>query len=183
MNPKLAAPFVVDFPVLKDFSLHEDKRVNYFAGTAIYKKEIVLNTANLNDKHVMLDLGTVNDIVSIKLNGKDLGVLWYPPYRIDVTHVLKAGANALEISVTTNWANRLIGDEQEPADFEWGTDRAEKGRAMKAYPDWFIKNEPRPSAGRKTFSVWYYYRKDSKLVPAGLVGPVRFIVQDKVNLN
>ncbi|HMI02982.1 MAG TPA: hypothetical protein VK541_10900 [Pedobacter sp.] len=52
---------------------------------------------------------------------------------------------------------------------------------MKSYPDWFIKHQPRPSK-RKAFSIWYYYRKDSKLVPAGLAGPVRFIFEDTVNL-
>ncbi|HQR93720.1 MAG TPA: hypothetical protein PLZ97_10235 [Sediminibacterium sp.] len=65
----------------------------------------------------------------------------------------------------------MIGDEQEPADFEWGNDRGDKGHAMKAYPDWFIKNESRPSK-RKTFSIWYYNRKDTPLQPAGLAGPV-----------
>jgi hypothetical protein len=78
----------------------------------------------------------------------------------------------MEISVTTNWANRLIGDEQEPADFEWGDDRGEYGRAMKSFPDWFVQNKPRPSQGRKTFLLWYYYRNGSELKPAGLVGPV-----------
>jgi hypothetical protein len=42
--------------------------------------------------------------------------------------------------------NRLIGYEQEQADFERGKDRGEKMcRAILAYPDWFIKNLPRPS--------------------------------------
>jgi len=32
-----------------------------------------------------------------------------------------------------------------PADFEWGKDQDEKmGMVMLAYPDCFIKNEPRP---------------------------------------
>ena len=106
------------------------------------------------------------------VNQKDLGVLWYPPYKKDITTALKVGDNTLDITVTNNWANRLIGDEQEPADFEYGTDRGDRGRALKEYPEWFIKNKPRPSQGRKAFTNWYYYRKDSPLQPAGLVGPV-----------
>jgi hypothetical protein len=67
---------------------------------------------------------------------------------------LKKGDNKITVYVTTNWANCLIGDEQYPSDFEWGTDRGEQmGRAMKAYPDWFIANQPRPSQGRKTFNI------------------------------
>jgi hypothetical protein len=49
---------------------------------------------------------------------------------------------------------------------------------MKVFPDWFLHNTQRPSQGRKTFNVWYYYRKDSPLYPAGLLGPVRLIKED-----
>ena len=172
-QPKLDSPFTKTFTSLTDFSLNPENRIKYFAGTAIYKNQLTIPAAAFTGtKQLMLDLGSLNDIVSVKINGKDLGVLWYPPYVIDISSAAKLGINTLEISVTNNWANRLIGDEQEPADFEWGIDRGARGRAMNAYPDWFIKNQERPSKGRKTFSIWYYYQADSKLKPAGLTGPV-----------
>lgn len=180
--PKTDQQFELDFPELIDFSRHSNKAVNYFAGTATYRKQIMLDAASLKERTV-LDLGEMNDIAEVRINGKSAGVLWYPPYRTDITGLLVAGENDLEILVTTNWANRLIGDEQEPADFEWGKDRGEKmGRALLAYPEWFVKNEPRPSQGRKTFSIWSYYRKDSPLKPAGLVGPVRLVPESEVEL-
>jgi hypothetical protein len=49
---------------------------------------------------------------------------------------------------------------------------------MKAFPDWFINKQPRPSKARKAFVLWYYYRPDSKLKPAGMVGPVKIKVRD-----
>ena len=108
---------------------------------------------------------------------KKAATLWYPPYRMDVTDYLKEGENLVSVVVTNNWANALIGDERFEPDFEWGTDRGENyGRAMKAFPDWFLKGEPRPSP-RKTFVIWSYYRKDSPLQPAGLVGPVNIEIQ------
>jgi hypothetical protein len=182
--PKLDKPFEMDFPELIDFSKHSNKAVNYFAGTATYHKTVNIESGLLEKgQKIMLDLGEMNDIAEVKMNGKNLGVLWYPPYSVDITDALKKGENELEIAVTNNWANRLIGDEQEPADFEWGKDRGEKmGRAMLAYPEWFIKNEPRQSQGRKTFSIWYYYRPDSQLKPAGLVGPVKLVVDSVVQL-
>jgi hypothetical protein len=180
--PKLDQPFELDFPELIDFSIHSNKMVNYFAGTATYLKSLSIDAASAKGR-IMLDLGEMNDIAEVRVNGKSAGVLWYPPFRTDITRLLKTGENKLEILVTNNWANRLIGDEQEPADFEWGKDRGEKmGRAMLAYPDWFVKNQPRPSQARKTFSIWYYYRKDSPLKPAGLVGPVRLITETEVKL-
>ncbi|MCX6873867.1 MAG: glycosyl hydrolase [Verrucomicrobia bacterium] len=107
----------------------------------------------------------------------------YPPFRMDVTAALKAGANMLEIRVTNTWANRLIGDEQEPEDSqwtEWETFRDFGGYAMKAYPDWFVKNQPRPSPGRKCFVTYNYFKKDTPLFPAGLLGPVQWIVENEV---
>jgi hypothetical protein len=180
-QPKLEQPFVLNFPALVDFSEHNDSRVKYFAGTATYETTFTAGELK-EDKQYLLDLGQLNDIVSVSLNGKQMGVDWYPPYQLDITSAIKTGENKLEIAVTTNWANRLIGDEKEPADFEWGADREQFGRAMKAFPDWFINNQPRPSKGRKAFVLWYYYRPDSKLRPAGLVGPVKLIARHTKNL-
>ncbi len=182
--PKLGTPFQLAFPKLIDFSNHDNKEVNYFAGTATYKQTVKISPKELaKGKRIVLDLGELNDMAQVKINGADKGVLWYPPYKMDITNALKAGDNTIEIAVTNNWANRLIGDEKEPADFEWGRDRGEKsGRAMKGYPDWFLKNEPRPSQGRKTFSIWYYYRDNSPLQPAGLVGPVKLVSVSEVKL-
>ncbi|MGV8092107.1 MAG: glycosyl hydrolase [Mangrovibacterium sp.] len=183
--PKLGNPFRLVFPHLIDFSRHDSKEVNYFAGTATYAQTITINAKEIaKGKRIVLDLGEMNDIARVKVNGKDKGVLWYPPYQLDITDELKGGKNQVEIAVTNNWANRLIGDEKEPSDFEWDTDQGTNtNRAMKGFPEWFIKRQHRPSQGRKTFSVWYYYyRGDSNLQPAGLVGPVRLISIAEVNL-
>jgi hypothetical protein len=157
---------------LVDFSKHTNPSIKYFAGTATYTKTFTINSNDIQPSvKWILNLGVVNDIVVVFVNNKKVGTLWYPPYSIDVSNFLQQGDNEVKIEVTNNWVNRLIGDEQEPADFEWGSDRGDKGHAMKAYPDWFIKNQSRPSK-RKAFSIWYYNRKDSPLQPAGLVGPV-----------
>jgi hypothetical protein len=175
--PKLAQPFNMIFKELKDFSLSGDTRIQYFAGSAVYKNSFRMSGVNTNNQY-LLDLGTMNDIASIKINGVDLGVTWYPPYVVDVSKAIRNGTNEIEITATNNWANRLIGDEKEPADFEWGADRDELGRAMKSFPDWFVKDKPRPSAGRKSFVLWYYYRTNSQLKPAGLVGPVKLVTRE-----
>jgi len=117
----------------------------------------------------------VHDLARVTLNGKDLGVIWHAPFTVDLSPAIRKGNNELEIAVTNTWHNRLVGDEQHPADFEWGEDRNEKGHAMKAYPDWFIKRQERPETGRKCFVVWYYHRKDTPLVKSGLLGPVKII--------
>lgn len=178
--PKLAQSFTKELPALIDFSLHPDPAIKYFSGTATYKKEITIDESSQGkNKQIILDLGELNDIAELTVNNRKVGVLWYPPYKADITPWIQSGNNTVEIAVTNNWANCLIGDEQYPVDFEWGKDRGkEMGRAMKAFPDWFLKKQQRPSKDRKTFSIWYYHRKDSPLQPAGLVGPIQLIKQD-----
>jgi hypothetical protein len=177
--------FQLEFTTLIDFANHHDPAVRYFAGTATYRRSLdIAADALTGSQRVVLELGELHDIAGLRVNGKYAGILWHPPYSADITTMLEAGENQLEISVTNNWANCLIGDEQEPADFQWGEDRGlGMGRAMRAYPDWFVKNQPRPSQGRKTFSVWYYYRHDSPLKPAGLIGPVRFVPASEIAVS
>ena len=178
-EPKLDSAFERDVAEPMDFSQQTDPALRYFASTAIYRKEVSLPDTLLQaGKQILLDLGEMHDLATVRVNGQAVDTLWYPPYCTDITRPLKSGSNQLEIAVTTNWANRLIGDEQYPADFEWGQDRGRSmGRAMKAFPDWFIEKRPRPSKERKAFLIWYYHRADSPLQPAGLIGPVRLIEQ------
>lgn len=184
--PKLGEPFSKVFPALQDFSKSDSKEVKYFSGSATYRKKIAVSAASLQGRRTVLDLGVMNDIAQVRVNGKDAGVLWYPPYTADITDCLKAGDNDLEIVVTDNWANQLIGDEQEPRDFavgdnvDWGA--GSFGCPLNNYPEWFVKGQARPSQGRKAFTTWYYFSKDTPLKPAGLVGPVRLIMQSEFEL-
>jgi len=174
--------FTKSFSELADWSKNEDKRVKYFSGTAVYENSFVIANENHNPL-VILDLGEVHDMATVEINGKEIAVLWFSPFKIDISDYVKTGKNFIKIYITNTWANRLIGDEQYPADFEWGTDRGEEGRAMKSFPNWFLKNKPRPEKNRKTFNLWYYYRKDSELQPAGLLGPVKLFFRQSNDQN
>lgn len=106
-------------------------------------------------------------MAQVRLNGKDLGILWTPPFAVDVTDVLKPGPNQLEIDVVNLWPNRLIGDEQLPED----SDRNPDG-TLKSWPAWVLDGNPSPT-GRSTFSMWRLWKKDDALLPSGLLGPVK----------
>jgi hypothetical protein len=105
-------------------------------------------------------------MAAVGLNGKDLGVLWKPPYRVDVTEALKPGDNAIEIRVTNLWVNRMIGDEDLPEDSERNADGT-----LKAWPQWVLDGKPSPT-GRFTFTTWRLWKKSDALVASGLLGPV-----------
>jgi len=160
------APMSVTLQKLVSWTDHPDNGVRYFSGTAAYSKTIELGADRLKSgRELWLDLGTVKNFAEVSLNGQDLGVLWKPPFRANLTGAAHPGANALVVKVTNLWPNRLIGDEQLPADCEWDGDQ------LKAWPQWLLENKPSPT-GRLTFTTWHHWKKDSALLESGLLGPV-----------
>jgi hypothetical protein len=93
----------------------------------------------------VIDLGEVKNIAEVVVNGKNIGTLWKKPFRLDITDALKKGQNTVEIKVTNLWVNRLIGDAQ-------------------------------PGVEKKiTYTTMPFYQADSKLLPSGLMGPVKVV--------
>jgi hypothetical protein len=185
LAPAVGVKKLIELSALKLLSESTDAAVKYFSGTATYRTTVNVDAALLGaGKRLELDLGDVRDLVTVRVNGKNIGVLWNAPFACDITSALQSGANTLELAVANTWHNRLIGDEQFPPDFEFGTDRgADKGRALKAYPDWFVKNQPRPETNRLVFVNWFYHRKDTPLIPSGLIGPVQLIPRAEMILK
>ena len=166
--PGWGAPNSVTLPSLSSWSTHPDKGVRYFSGSATYLKEFDLSSSMVgNGKVLNLDLGTVKNFATVKLNGKNLGILWKAPFAVDISGVAKFGKNRLEVKITNLWVNRIIGDEQLAPDVEW------TGVTLKGWPEWLTKKQPRPKTGRYTFTTWKFWNKDSKLLDSGLLGPVR----------
>jgi len=176
-DPRWGGPAEISFDELRDWTKHSDPGIRYYSGTATYSKTWEL-PPYIGGQLFYLDLGEVKHIAEVSLNGKPLGVVWTAPWRLEITDAVKPGKNQLQITVTNVWANRLIGDEQHPADFTWqiGEPKFKGGYFMKEFPDWFLKNEPRPVKERYTFTTWNYFHKDSPLIPSGLLGPVRILI-------
>jgi hypothetical protein len=164
------APEGATFEKLISWPDHADPGIRYFSGTATYRCTFSLEESVLDrNGPLLLDLGQVQVIAEAKLNGKDLGILWKLPYRVEIREAARAGANELEVRVTNLWPNRLIGDEQVPDDCEWN------GKPIARWPDWLLKGEPRPVKERVTFTTWKHWTKNSPLLPSGLLGPVRVV--------
>jgi len=165
--PNWGAPSCASFGKLTSWSDQSDPGMKYFSGTATYEKTLhVPKDALGKGRRLYLDLGDVQVIAQVKLNGKALGILWKPPFCVDLTGVAKPGDNALEIKVTNLWPNRLIGDEQLPEDSE----RNENGSLSK-WPQWLLDGKPSP-AGRFTLTSWRLWKKNDSLLKSGLLGPV-----------
>jgi hypothetical protein len=156
-------PSEVIFDSLSDWSERKEDGIKYYSGIAVYKKIFDMpESAEVTDKvEYFLDLGILKNLGRVKLNGKDLGIIWTAPWQVNITDVLKMKGNRLEIEVANLWINRLIGDESLP----W--DGVEDGK----WPDWLINGTQRES-NRYTFTTHRFYKKGDQLTESGLIGPV-----------
>lgn len=102
-GPELPAGFATD--KLASWTARDDAGLDRFAGTARYTIEFEKPDGVADDW--LLDLGRVCESARVKVNGRDAGALWCPPFEIAVGKLLKPGKNLLEIEVTNLAANRV----------------------------------------------------------------------------
>ena len=158
----------------------DDDDIRYFSGTATYAKRFPKPESKLGER-IVLDLGDVKNFAEVTVNGKTLEPLWRPPFRVDITDAIQKSADIdLSICVANLWPNRLIGDDiLYPDDCEWKGEVKDgvKEIGIKEIPKW-VKEGKRSPTGRHTFTTWKHWDKNDKLLPSGLLGPVRLIVQE-----
>jgi alpha-L-rhamnosidase len=165
------------FTRLEDWTKNTDPGIRFYSGTATYSTSFDMPSVPATG--LRLDLGRVNHLARVLLNEKDLGTLWTAPWQVTIpAGLLKPTSNALTIEVTNVWANRLIGDEQEPDDCEWMPSPMWGGKVLSRIPDWVLQGKDRPSKGRRCFTTWNYFTKNSPLVPSGLLGPVSLVSEN-----
>ncbi|MCF3108480.1 glycosyl hydrolase [Niabella sp. CC-SYL272] len=163
-DPKWGGPAQTTFNSLTDWKDNADKGIRFYSGIAVYRKTFDAPALFNKKGPAYLDLGDVKYLASVRLNGKDLGVLWTVPWRVDVAPWLKEKNNLLEVSVANLWINRLIGDQQFP------DDGVKDGR----WPSWLLEGKPRTS-NRFTFTTFNPYKKNDPLISSGLLGPVTLV--------
>ena len=134
---KNASPEANPAPVHFD-SLHswtDDPATHYFSGTAAYTKQFTLTPVQLvAGTPVCVDFGLgqpaqvaggamgmranfqppVADAAIIYVNGQRAGAVWCPPYRVDVTSLLKPGPNEIRIEVANRASNYMADFQHHP---------------------------------------------------------------------
>ena len=113
-QPDRGAPQSVKLSSLTSWSDDADNGVKYFSGTGVYTKTFILSALPRNHR-IFLDLGDVDELAHVRVNGKDVGTAWTSPFEVDVTNAVHIGSNTLSVAVTNLWVNRLIGDQQSGA--------------------------------------------------------------------
>jgi hypothetical protein len=113
-DPKWGGPKSIVFTNLDHWIERPEPGIRYYSGTVVYRK--TFNAPAPSNTKLFLDLGDLRELAAIKVNGKSCGIVWCPPYRVDITAAVHPGENQLEVDVVNMWANRLIGDASLPAD-------------------------------------------------------------------
>ena len=150
-DPDWGAPAEVTLPKLMSWTEHENEGVKYYSGAAFYTKTLNVPADWLaSGRQVYLDLGDVREVAEVFVNGYSAGVLWKPPFRTEITRLVKPGANALKIEVMNMWINRLTGDMNLPAEKQFTRTNVKSGGLWRGEETW-------------------------KIEPAGLLGPVRLL--------
>ncbi|SDC68518.1 glycosyl hydrolase [Niabella drilacis] len=125
---------VYQLNALKSWTAFEDPDLKYYSGKGVYTTRFRITEEERKGRRILLDLGNVQDLAEIKVNGVNPVIKWCFPYRIDITEAIKPGINTLSVGVVNLWANRLIGDRKLPAGkrltktnvIKFETDEAEK---------------------------------------------------------
>jgi hypothetical protein len=137
------APASIPVPRFESWTQSQDAGVKYFSGTGTYRAVLhVPSTLLVPQQQLWLNLRQVREIASIAVNGIAVQTMWRAPFVARIDPVLHAGDNTLEIQVTNLWPNRIIGDLQPGATVHY------------------------------THTNVRAYRKDSPLLPSGLLEPV-----------
>jgi hypothetical protein len=134
------------FPQLKSWTTSADTAIRYYSGSAVYTRTIEFDPSS-SYSNAWLVVDGLQDIASVKINGREAGTIWTAPYQLDISKTLKKGTNTIEITVSNTWHNRLILDEQLPA------------------------------TKRVTYTTAPFRLKDKPLLPAGITGSIKIVAQ------
>jgi hypothetical protein len=142
----------VEMEQLQPWTTH--RNLLCFSGTGTYTTTFEAEPPQKATR-VVLDLGEVREIAEVRLNGKEVGVSWMRPYRLEVTPLLKLGQNTLEVRVTNLLINEALG-KPEP---DYRTVHKAFGQRFPDPEEW----------------------KECKPLPSGLMGPVTIRIEMQSN--
>lgn len=113
-DPDWGPKEAVVFPELISWTESPEPLIRYYSGKAVYENAFDLDKGQIRGRKVLLDLGNVQDVAVIRVNGHEFPVSWCSPYEVDITPYVRAGRNRLSVDVVNLWPNRLIGDGKLP---------------------------------------------------------------------
>jgi hypothetical protein len=80
----------------------DDPALQSFGGVVYYEKQVQIDNPK---NYGAIDLGTVQGISEVEINGVKLGFKWYGKHIYDTKNALKKGQNSIKIKLTTTLGN------------------------------------------------------------------------------
>ncbi len=155
--PGQDTPATLTLDTLQNMREHPDPMVRGFSGTVTYRTTFTvpggMPAAGLE---FLLDLGDVQQLAAVRLNGRDLGIAYRRPYVLPAGGALKEGSNELEVEVTNTWLNRMVAQKDLPEEKRLGDPSS-----------WLDTQRIERMPGYKPLKDQGY------LMDSGLIGPVR----------
>ncbi len=112
--PGWGAPSQISIPELRALiDLEISAEAKAFSGTVTYKNKFEIKEIPSRTRY-FIELGQVDMVAVVSVNGEKLRPLWASPYTLDITNAVKQGMNNLSIEVTSTWFNRLVFDANQP---------------------------------------------------------------------
>ncbi|HEX7893295.1 MAG TPA: glycoside hydrolase, partial [Terriglobales bacterium] len=144
----------------------DDAATRFYSGRAIYENKFTFSTQTGKKTYLDFGAGTPNpqtdkhsrffagldspigEAAQVYLNDQFAGSVWRPPYRVDVTHLLRKGENDLRVVVYNSALNEMAG---------------------RALPDYRLLNS--------RYGVRFVPQdiEDIKPLPSGLLGKVQLL--------
>jgi hypothetical protein len=90
---------------LQNWTEFTDTAAQSFSGIASYSTKFIIRKKNAAG--YLLELGKVNESAKVIINGKDAGILWCLPFKMEIGAYLKQGENSITIEVANLMANRI----------------------------------------------------------------------------
>lgn len=135
-----------EFRELVSWTRKENPIVKYFSGTVVYKTTVAIDSTQLaTSARIFIDLGVVKNIADISINGTQAGVLWKAPFRTADIKPLLKEGDNLLEIKVTN---------------VW------RNRMI---------GDVQPGEKHPVTAIRRFYKSTDKLLPSGLLGPVRII--------
>ncbi len=135
-----------EFSGLTSWTRKRKPSVKYFSGTAVYNTTVAIDSALIaGNASIFIDLGIVKNIAEIYINGEPAGVLWKAPFRTTDIKTLLKAGDNALAIKVTN---------------VW------RNRMI---------GDAQPDEKHPVTSIRRFYKAEDKLLPSGLLGPVRIL--------
>jgi hypothetical protein len=114
-NTEMGGPESSRMDKLISWSDSDEEGVRHYSGKATYTRDFTVGEEALTKgTEAFVVFNDIQEMARVSVNGNDCGIVWLPPYKVNITPWLKPGNNTITVQVINTWNNRIVGDLTNP---------------------------------------------------------------------